>query len=143
MQLKTWIFQEQLKIGQPKRKERAQSEDEDGEHGDKKRRKGGKKKRRDKKHHETEEVEVDRVEYQEDFDERNNEYEDPTNQFNAAYDDGEENVQDPLAAVGLEDSDAEDDMVIPDFDFCTIYFLVFIVSDVAVFYYYFFHFLYS
>ncbi|CAO2823169.1 unnamed protein product [Amaranthus hypochondriacus] len=104
---------EQLRIGQPKRKERAQSEDEDGEHGEKKRRKGGKKKRRDKKHHETEEVEADRVEYQEDFDEPNNEYEDPTNQFNAVYDDGEDNVQDPLAAVGLEDSDAEDDMVAP------------------------------
>lgn len=106
-----------------KRKERAQSEDEEGEHSEKKKRKGGKKKKRDKSeksHYETEEVEADRVEYQEDMDEPHNGYEDPNNQFNAVYDDGEDNAQDPLAAVGLEDSDAEVETVITKCHICAI-----------------------
>lgn len=117
LQLILWIFQEQLKSGSQgsKRKERAQSEDEEGEHSEKKRRKGGKKKKRDKseKSH-YEEVEADRVEYQEDMDEPHSDYGEP-NQLNTAYDDREDHAQDPLAAVGLEDSDAEDDMVISKF----------------------------
>lgn len=104
-----------------KRKERAQSEDEEGEHSEKKRRKGGKKKRRDKSeklHYETEELEANRVEFQEDMDEPHNDYGEPTNQFNAeAYDNGEDHALDPLAAVGLEDSDAEEEMVISEFHF--------------------------
>ncbi|XP_021750245.1 protein CTR9 homolog [Chenopodium quinoa] len=109
---------EQLKSSsQPsKRKERAQSEDEEGEHSEKKRRKGGKKKRRDKSeksHYETEEVEADRMEFQEDMDEHHNDYEEPTNQLDTVYDDEEDMAQDPLAAVGLEDSDVEDDMGAP------------------------------
>lgn len=117
------IFQEQLKSSsQPsKRKERAQSEDEDGEHSEKKRRKGGKKKRKDKhekSHYETEEVEADRGEFQEDMDEQHNDYEEPTNQLNTVYDDEEEDMaQDPRAAAGLEDSDVEDEMVISLFHF--------------------------
>lgn len=108
---------EQLKISSnpSKRRERAQSEDEEGEHSEKKRRKGGKKKRRDKSeksHYETEEVGADRVEFQEDMDEHH-EYGEPTNQLNTAYDDEEDIAQDPLAAVGLEDSDAEEEMGAP------------------------------
>ncbi|KAL2945136.1 Protein CTR9-like protein [Bienertia sinuspersici] len=107
---------EQLKSSsQPsKRKERAQSEDEEGEHSEKRRRKGGKKKKREKseKSH-YDEVEPDRVRYQEDMDGPHSDYGEPTNQLNMAYDDGEDNAQDPLAAVGLEDSDAEDELGAP------------------------------
>lgn len=106
---------EQLKSGSQgsKRKERVQSEDEEGEHSEKKRRKGGKKKKRDKSEKsQYEEVEADRVEYQEDMDEPHSDYGEP-NQLDTAYDDREDHVQDPLAAVGLEDSDAEDNMGAP------------------------------
>ncbi|KAK9705538.1 hypothetical protein RND81_07G064600 [Saponaria officinalis] len=107
---------EQLKSSsQPsKRKDRAHSEDEDGEHSEKKRRKGGKK-RRDKSgksHYETEEVD-DGAAYQEDMDEAQYDYGEPANQPSTAYGDEEDKAQDLLAAAGLEDSDAEDNMGAP------------------------------
>lgn len=38
-------------------------------------------------------------------------YEEPRDEVNGQDDDGEENAKDPLAAAGLEDSDAEDEVI--------------------------------
>ncbi|XP_020579435.1 protein CTR9 homolog isoform X2 [Phalaenopsis equestris] len=84
-----------------KRKDRSHFEDEDGGNGERKRRKGGKRRKKDKRkdHYEQE---VDMEDEQEEMDE------DDAKQMNGR---DEEMVRDNhLAAAGLEDSDAEDDM---------------------------------
>ncbi|XP_059634757.1 protein CTR9 homolog [Cornus florida] len=112
-------IKEQWKSSTPasKRKDRSQIEDEEGRHGEKRRRKGGKKKKRDKSsksRYETEEAEADIMDDQDELedDDSNMNYGKHSNQTNDQ-DDGEENAQDLLAAAGLEDSDAEDDMAAP------------------------------
>ncbi|GAB4838024.1 Protein CTR9 [Ancistrocladus abbreviatus] len=95
--------------GASKRKDRTQSEDEEGDHGVKKRRKGGKRRRKDKSsrsRYETEEAEAERAEDEEEMEdeEPNDNYRELSNEMNER-DDGEDN---PLAAAGLEDSDVDD-----------------------------------
>lgn len=107
---------EQLKSGSQASKRKKGEEDEEGEQSEKKKRKGGKKRRKDKtdkSYYEIDEAEANRVEYQDDVDEPVSDYGEHTNQLNTGYDDGEENAQDLLAAAGLEDSDAEDDVGAP------------------------------
>uniref|UniRef100_A0A5B7AH77 Uncharacterized protein n=1 Tax=Davidia involucrata TaxID=16924 RepID=A0A5B7AH77_DAVIN len=111
-------IKEQWKSSTPafKRKDRSQVEDEEGGHGEK-RRKGGKRRKRDKSsrsHYETEEADADVMDDQEEMEDEvtNMNYREPSNQMNDQ-DDGEDNAQDLLAAAGLEDSDAEDDMAAP------------------------------
>lgn len=109
-------YQEQLKSGSQASKRKKGEEDEEGEQSEKKKRKGGKKRRKDKtdkSYYEIDEAEANRVEYQDDVDEPVSDYGEHTNQLNTGYDDGEENAQDLLAAAGLEDSDAEDDVGAP------------------------------
>ncbi|KAK3040389.1 hypothetical protein RJ639_026794 [Escallonia herrerae] len=105
-------IKEQWKSSTPgsKRKDRLQTEDEDGGNGDKRRRKGGKRRKREKKsRYETEETAGgDDHEEMED--------EDASMTYRESYDHDDQvddNPQDLLAAAGLEDSDAEDDTVAP------------------------------
>lgn len=106
---------EQLKSSSQaaKRKDRPQSEDEEGEHSEKRKKKGGKRRRKDKSErsrYEVDETEADGVEYQEEMDEPHSDYGEQANPPTTGYDDGEDNAQDLLAAAGLEDSDADDDV---------------------------------
>ncbi|XP_058206542.1 protein CTR9 homolog isoform X1 [Rhododendron vialii] len=101
-----------------KRKDRSHFEDEEGGHNEKRRKKGGKKRKRDKgskTRYETNEAEADIVDDHEELDDEdgNMNYRDPSNPMNDQEDEGEENAQDLLAAAGLEDSDAEDDVAAP------------------------------
>ncbi|KAF5946607.1 hypothetical protein HYC85_016835 [Camellia sinensis] len=113
-------IKEQWKSSTPasKRKDRSQYEDEEGGHSEKRRKKGGKRRKRDKgskSRYETDEAEADIVDDQEEMEDEdaNINYREPSNQMNNQEDEGEENAQDLLAAAGLEDSDAEDDMAAP------------------------------
>lgn len=106
---------EQLKSSSQaaKRKDRPQSEDEEGDHGEKRKKKGGKRRRKDKSErsrYEVDETEADGVEYQEEMDEPHSDYGEQANEPTTGYDNGEDNAQDLLAAAGLEDSDADDDV---------------------------------
>ncbi|KAF7147473.1 hypothetical protein RHSIM_Rhsim03G0228800 [Rhododendron simsii] len=101
-----------------KRKDRSHFEDEEGGHNEKRRKKGGKRRKRDKgskTRYETNEAEADIVDDHEELDDEdgNMNYRDPSNPMNDREDEGEENAQDLLAAAGLEDSDAEDDVAAP------------------------------
>ncbi|XAR53477.1 hypothetical protein NMG60_11022043 [Bertholletia excelsa] len=98
-----------------KRKDRSQFEDEEGGNGEKRRKKGGKRRKKEKgsrSRYETDEAEADMVDDQEDMEDEdtNINYKEHSNQMN---DQEGENAQDLLAAAGLEDSDAEDDMGAP------------------------------
>ncbi|XP_057971236.1 protein CTR9 homolog isoform X2 [Malania oleifera] len=110
---------EQWKSSTPasKRKERSQIEDEEGGHGEKRKRKGGKRRKKDKNtgsRYETADAEA-MMEDQEEMedDEVNMTYREPSNQMNDQDNDAQDNAQDLLAAAGLEDSDADDDMAAP------------------------------
>ncbi|KAG5559135.1 hypothetical protein RHGRI_008902 [Rhododendron griersonianum] len=101
-----------------KRKDRSHFEDEEGGHNEKRRKKGGKRRKRDKgskTRYETNEAEADIVDDHEELDDEdgNMNYRDPSNPMNDQEDEGEENAQDLLAAAGLEDSEAEDDVAAP------------------------------
>ncbi|KAF7152246.1 hypothetical protein RHSIM_Rhsim01G0044500 [Rhododendron simsii] len=101
-----------------KRKDRSHFEDEEGGHNEKRRKKGGKRRKRDKgskTRYETNDAEADIVDDHEELDDEdgNMNYRDPSNPMNDQEDEGEENAQDLLAAAGLEDSDAEDDVAAP------------------------------
>jgi RNA polymerase-associated protein CTR9 len=109
--------QEQWKSSTPgsKRRERSDLDDEEGGNSERRRRKGGKRRKKDKSsksRYETEEAEADMRDDQEypDDEDANLNYREPTSQNDQ--DEAEENVLDPLAAAGLEDSDAEDEEVI-------------------------------
>lgn len=109
-------LQEQWKSSTPgsKRRERSEMDDEEGGNSEKRRRKGGKRRKKDKysrSRYDTLEAEADMMEDQEELEDEdaNTTYREPTGQMNEQ--DDEENVQDPLAAAGLEDSDAEDEVV--------------------------------
>ncbi|MED6194834.1 Protein CTR9 [Stylosanthes scabra] len=94
-----------------KRRERTPEEEEGGT-GEKRRKKGGKRRRKDKhsrSRYDNEEGEVDMNEPEMEDEDVDN-YRAPQTMEN---DDAEENPQDLLAAAGLEDSDAEDDMAAP------------------------------
>lgn len=112
-------LQEQWKSIGPaaKRKDRSHFEDEEGGHNEKRRKKGGKRRKRDKgskTRYETNEAEADIVDDHEELDDEDGSmnYRDPSNPMNDQEDEGEEKAQDLLAAAGLEDSEAEDDVVI-------------------------------
>ncbi|GJX57270.1 protein CTR9 [Tanacetum coccineum] len=93
-------IKENWKSSGSKRKDRAQGDDEEGGQSEKRKRKSsGKKKKRDKKAEQ---------EYEEDV---ANTYYEPENEVNRLIDEDDDNPQDPLAAAGLEDSDADDDEV--------------------------------
>ncbi|GMH18099.1 hypothetical protein Nepgr_019940 [Nepenthes gracilis] len=100
--------------GASKRKDRIQSEDEEGDHGEKKRRKGGKRRKKDKSarmNYETVEEEADRIEDRDEMEDEEadvNDYGERSNHVN-----GGDSAQDLLAAAGLEDSDADDDLGAP------------------------------
>ncbi|KAL6224249.1 hypothetical protein ACLB2K_003104 [Fragaria x ananassa] len=86
--------------------------DEEGGHSEKRRRKGGKKRRKDKhsrSRYETEEAEAEQMDYQEapENEDADTHYRESTGHMNEQ--DDEENAQNPLEAVGLEDSDIEDE----------------------------------
>ncbi|KAH0970786.1 hypothetical protein GBA52_022942 [Prunus armeniaca] len=107
-------IKEQWKSSTPgsKRRERSEMDDEEGGNSEKRRRKGGKRRKKDKfsrSRYDTLEAEADMMEDQEELEDEdaNTNYREPTGQMNEQ--DDEENVQDPLAAAGLEDSDAEDE----------------------------------
>ncbi|XP_030942518.1 protein CTR9 homolog [Quercus lobata] len=111
-------IKEQWKSSTPgsKRRERSEIDDEEGGNSEKKKRKGGKRRKKDKgskSRYETEEPEADMMDDQEDLEDEdaNLNYREPTGQNDQ--DDAEENAHDPLAAAGLEDSDAEDDTAAP------------------------------
>ncbi|KAL4613741.1 protein CTR9 homolog [Castanea sativa] len=111
-------IKEQWKSSTPgsKRRERSEIDDEEGGNSEKKKRKGGKRRKKDKSsksRYETEEAEADMMDDQEDLEDEdaNLNYREPTSQNDQ--DDAEENAHDPLAAAGLEDSDAEDDTAAP------------------------------
>lgn len=106
-------FQEQWKSSTHS-KRRDRSDDEEGGTSEKKKRKGGKRRKKDKNsksRYDTEEPEADAMDEQEMEDEEAdmNYQEEPQALMN---DDAEENAQDLLAAVGLEDSDTDDETVI-------------------------------
>ncbi|XP_055824765.1 protein CTR9 homolog [Solanum dulcamara] len=110
-------IKEQWKSSTPssKRKDRPQNEDDEGGHGERRRKKGGKRRKRDKKsHYESEEAEAE-MDDQEEVDDvdRNRNHEVSYDQTDDHDDQAENNPQDLLAAAGLEDSDAEDDIVAP------------------------------
>ncbi|KAK7354605.1 hypothetical protein VNO80_20070 [Phaseolus coccineus] len=91
-------------------KRRERSDDEEGGTGEKKKRKSGKKRKKDKhskSRYDTEEPETDMMDEQEMEDEETDVYrEEPQTH-------GEENAQGRLAAAGLEDSDADEEMAAP------------------------------
>ncbi|KAL5995315.1 Protein CTR9 [Asimina triloba] len=92
-----------LSASASKRKDRSQTEDDEGGQSEKRRRKGGKRRKRDKNskaQYEMEEAETNWADEHEEMEEDANRIQE---------DDGTEHAQD-LAAAGLEDSDAEDDM---------------------------------
>ncbi|TQE04734.1 hypothetical protein C1H46_009587 [Malus baccata] len=83
-----------------------------GRHSEKRRRKGGKRRKKDKhstSRYEMEGAEAEMMDDQEEPEDEdaNMNYGEPTGQMNEQ--DDEENVQDPLAAAGLEDSDADEE----------------------------------
>ncbi|KAI4376503.1 hypothetical protein MLD38_014256 [Melastoma candidum] len=86
-----------------KRRERSDIDDDEGGHSERRRRRGGKRRRKDRssrsRYDMEEEEEAGIMDGQEELED-----EEP-----ARVSDGEENPQDPLAAAGLEDSDAEDE----------------------------------
>lgn len=87
--------------------------DDEGGHSEKRRRKGGKKRRKDKhsrSRYETEEAEAEQMDYQEapENEDADTHYRESTGHMNEQ--DDEENAQNPLEAVGLEDSDIEDEV---------------------------------
>jgi len=106
-----FVLQEQWKISVnttgSKRKERIQGED-DGSGDGGRRRKGGKRRRKDKKskaYYEQEE-EAEMEDDPEEMDEED------ANQMNDQEDEGADRTRDNFVAAGLEDSDAEEDMVV-------------------------------
>lgn len=99
-----------------KRKERPLGEDDESGDGGKRRRKGGRR-RKDKKskaNYELEE-ETELGDEHEEMDE-----EDANLMNNDQEDDGADKTRNNFVAAGLEDSDAEDDMVLPPFSFVFI-----------------------
>ncbi|KAI9192882.1 hypothetical protein LWI28_028931 [Acer negundo] len=101
-----------------KRRERPENDDEEGGHSEKRRRKGGKRKRKDKSsrsRYETQEEEADMMDDQDELEDEdaNMNYRETTHQMDDQDDAAGENAQDLLAAAGLEDSDAEDEMAAP------------------------------
>ncbi|GMY36535.1 protein CTR9 homolog [Fagus crenata] len=110
-------IKEQWKSSTPasKRRERTEMDDEEGGNSEKRRRKGGKRRKKDKSsksRYETLEAEADMMDDQEDLEDEdaNLNYREPGQNDQ---DDAEENAHAPLAAAGLEDSDAEDDVAAP------------------------------
>lgn len=109
-------LQEQWKSStSSKRRDRSEIDDEEGGNSEKRRRKGGKRRKKDKhsrSRYETEDVEAEMMDDQEELDDENAKinYREPSGQINDQDDYVEENAHDPLAAAGLEDSDAEDEV---------------------------------
>ncbi|OWM82448.1 hypothetical protein CDL15_Pgr002022 [Punica granatum] len=109
---------EQWKSSGPKRRERSDNDEEQCGHSEKRQKRGGKKRkeRGSKSWYEPEETEADTVddqEYLEDEDANLNYREGPANETQEKdKDDEEENTQDLLAAAGIEDSDADDEVTI-------------------------------
>ncbi|GMN53019.1 hypothetical protein TIFTF001_022163 [Ficus carica] len=98
-----------------KRRDRSEIDDEEGGNSEKRRRKGGKRRKKDKhsrSRYETEDVEAEIMDDQEELEDENAKinYREPSGQINDQDDYAEENAHDPLAAAGLEDSDAEDEV---------------------------------
>lgn len=112
------FFQEQWKSSTSgsKRRDRSEIDDEEGGNSEKRRRKGGKRRKKDKhsrSRYEAEDVEAEMMDDQEDLEDENAKmnYGEPAAQINDQDDyAAEENARDPLAAAGLEDSDAEDEV---------------------------------
>ncbi|CBI27821.3 hypothetical protein VitviT2T_016290 [Vitis vinifera] len=98
-----------------KRKERSQIDDDEGGQSERRRRKGGKRRKKDKSRYDSEEARADAMDDQDEMEDEdtNMNHRESTNQMNNQDDDGEDDAQDLLAAAGLEDSDAEDDMAGP------------------------------
>ncbi|KAM6583619.1 hypothetical protein CsatB_010621 [Cannabis sativa] len=97
-----------------KRRDRTEVDDEEGGHSEKKRRKGGKRRKKDKSsrsRYEADDAEAEMVDDQEEpeYDDTKVNYGEPA-QTNDHEDYAEENAHDPLAAAGLEDSDAEEEV---------------------------------
>ncbi|KAL1363930.1 protein CTR9 homolog [Arachis hypogaea] len=104
---------EQWKSSSHSRRRERTPEEEEGGTGEKRRKKGGKRRKKDKhskSHYDNEEGEADMMNEPEMEDEDVDNYIEPQTMGN---DDAEGNAQDLLAAAGLEDSDAEDDMAAP------------------------------
>ncbi|XP_015889352.2 protein CTR9 homolog [Ziziphus jujuba] len=106
-------IKEQWKSSTPgsKRRERSDIDDEEGRNSEKRRKKGGKRRKKDRNSKARYETEEDEAEMMDDREEMEENYEEPRDEVNGQDDDGEENAKDPLAAAGLEDSDAEDEVV--------------------------------
>ncbi|GAV72784.1 TPR_1 domain-containing protein/TPR_11 domain-containing protein/TPR_12 domain-containing protein [Cephalotus follicularis] len=101
-----------------KRRERSDNDEDEGGQSEKRRRKGGKRRKKEKNsksNHEAWEAEADMMDDHGELEDEdpNLNYREPTNQVNDQDNDAEENAQDILAAAGLEDSDAEDEVVPP------------------------------
>ncbi|XP_031267897.1 protein CTR9 homolog isoform X2 [Pistacia vera] len=106
---------EQWKSSSSKRRERPENEDDEGGHSEKRRRKGGKRRKKDKSsksRYDTLDAEADMMDDPEELDDEdaNMNYRE-SHHMNDQDDDAGENAQDRLAAAGLEDSDAEDEML--------------------------------
>ncbi|XP_024017185.1 protein CTR9 homolog [Morus notabilis] len=99
-----------------KRRDRSEIDDEEGGNSEKRRRKGGKRRKKDKhsrSRYEAEDVEAEMMDDQEELEDENAKmnYGEPAAQINDQDDyAAEENARDPLAAAGLEDSGAEDEV---------------------------------
>ncbi|PIN08926.1 TPR-containing nuclear phosphoprotein that regulates K(+) uptake [Handroanthus impetiginosus] len=94
-----------------KRRDKPQTEDEEGGPGEKRKRRGGKRRKKDKKsRYESEEAEAEVEDQEEEM-----EYDDTNMSYRETNDiqDKEDIPQDLLAAAGLEDSDAEDNAAAP------------------------------
>lgn len=90
--------------------------DDDGGHSERRRRKGGKRSKKEKSsrsRYETEEGEAGMMDDHEEVEDEdaNINYQETANQMNDQDDEPAENAQDLLAAAGLEDSDAEDEVI--------------------------------
>ncbi|KAH8505438.1 hypothetical protein Peur_045151 [Populus x canadensis] len=99
-----------------KRRDRADIDDGEGGHGEKRRRKGGKRRKKEKSsrsRYEMEEADMMDDHDEPEDDDANVNFREPGYQMNDQDDNAEENAQDVLAAAGLEDSDADDDIAAP------------------------------
>lgn len=108
---KILVSQEQWKSSTSgsKRRERSEHDDDEGGHSERRRRKGGKRRRKDKgsrSRYETQE-EADMMDDHEELEDEdtNMNYREGTHQM-----DDQDGAADLLAAAGLEDSDAEDEV---------------------------------
>ena len=107
-------LQEQWKSStSSKRRDRSEVDEEEGGHSEKRRRKGGKRRKKDKNSRSRYEADDAEAEMMDDHEEVEDEdakmnYEEPAGQVNDQ--DDYATARDPLAAAGLEDSDAEDEV---------------------------------